>query len=114
MLLPNAEHAFVDPGKVQDYLLSPDHPEGRSKSRVFAALGYSPYTSGLFVEQLRKIARIGVAVNAGVNRYGRKYSVDGILESSSGKGGVRVRTVWIVQRDEHFPRLITAYPLRRS
>ncbi|GJG85381.1 hypothetical protein tb265_05620 [Gemmatimonadetes bacterium T265] len=39
MKLPNAERAVVDPAKVRDYLLSPDHPVGESKARFFATLG---------------------------------------------------------------------------
>lgn len=40
-MLPNADRAEIDRGKLQDYLLSPTHPVGRFKARFFAALGYS-------------------------------------------------------------------------
>jgi hypothetical protein len=41
--LPRAEHALVDLGKLRDYCLSPIHPRGRHKARVFrAALGLNP------------------------------------------------------------------------
>jgi hypothetical protein len=40
MQLPNAERAVIDIVKLTDYYLSPDHPRGRHKARVFAsALG---------------------------------------------------------------------------
>jgi len=40
MKLPNADRAVVDLAKLRDYCLSPDHPRGRHKARVFAtALG---------------------------------------------------------------------------
>jgi hypothetical protein len=37
MNLPNANRAVVDIAKLRDYCLSPDHPRGRHKARVFAA-----------------------------------------------------------------------------
>lgn len=40
MRLPNVDLAVVDPAKVRDYLLSPEHPIGRGKARCFAALGF--------------------------------------------------------------------------
>lgn len=40
MKLPNANSAIVDEAKVRDYLLSPEHPVGRFKARVFVAVGY--------------------------------------------------------------------------
>ena len=40
MKLPNADAATVDDAKVRDYLLSPEHPVGRFKARVFRSAGY--------------------------------------------------------------------------
>ena len=40
MRLPGAEHARIEPEKIREYLLSPDHPVGRFKARFFASLGY--------------------------------------------------------------------------
>ncbi len=38
--LPNPENAVVETRKLRDYCLSPEHPRGRHKARVFAsALG---------------------------------------------------------------------------
>lgn len=38
--LPDAHRAIVDPEKLRDYVLSPDHEHGRHKARVFrSALG---------------------------------------------------------------------------
>lgn len=33
--LPNAERAILDIRKIADYCLSPEHPRGRHKARVF-------------------------------------------------------------------------------
>jgi hypothetical protein len=39
MLLPNPDHAVVDPAKVREHLLSPTHPVGRFKAVVIQRLG---------------------------------------------------------------------------
>lgn len=36
MKLPNADRAVVGLAKLRDYCLSPTHPRGRHKARVFA------------------------------------------------------------------------------
>jgi len=41
MSLPNADHAFVDPAKIRDYLLAATHPVGRFKARFFVSLRYA-------------------------------------------------------------------------
>jgi hypothetical protein len=38
MKLPNGDQAVIDPRKVTDYCLSPDHDEGKHKARVFQEL----------------------------------------------------------------------------
>jgi hypothetical protein len=40
-VLPGADHAVVEGGKVRDYLLSPEHPIGRFKALFFNTLGYA-------------------------------------------------------------------------
>jgi hypothetical protein len=39
MKLPHGEHALVDIQKLRGYCLNPEHPRGRNKARVFAAVG---------------------------------------------------------------------------
>lgn len=39
MKLPDGERAIVDIRKLLDYCLNPQHPRGRNKARVFAAIG---------------------------------------------------------------------------
>ena len=41
--------------------------------------------------------------------HGKKYIVDGRIETPTGKVPI-VRTVWIIDRGETVPRLVTAYP----
>ena len=39
--LPGGEAAIVDPEKLTGYCLSPEHPRGKHKARVFATLGFT-------------------------------------------------------------------------
>jgi hypothetical protein len=41
--------------------------------------------------------------------HGRKYIIDGAIETPGGKTPL-VRTVWIIDRGSDVPRLVTAYP----
>jgi hypothetical protein len=109
MRLPHAEHAEVEPSKVRDYLLAPDHPDGASKARFFAALGFTRDRWPLLREALLAVARGGDAEPAGAGVYGQKYVARGIVQGPEGRAAAVV-TVWIVLRGEDVPRLVTAYP----
>lgn len=107
MQLPNAEHAFIEPTKVRDYLLSDAHPVGRFKAVVFLALGYSGERWEILRDDLLAIARTGSATVGRPSQYGQKCEVDGSLQGPSGRSAT-FRTVWIV--DEKSTRFVTAFP----
>jgi hypothetical protein len=55
--LPNAEKAVVEVRKLRDYCLSPEHPRGKHKARVFAsALGLTREDAGVLREALLSAA----------------------------------------------------------
>ena len=109
MKLFNARAAFIDPGKIRDYLLSPDHPQGRCKAVFFARLGYYQENWRLLENDLVALALSAEAELDHVNPYGCLYRVGGILMGPSNKSAVVV-TIWIILTDEDFPRFITAFP----
>ncbi len=109
MKLPNAERAVVDPAKVRDYLLSPEHRDGRSKARFFSALGFTRDDWALLQGALLGVAGDGVAERAEATVFGQKHVVRGIVRGPAGRAAA-VATVWIVLRGEDVPRLVTAYP----
>ena len=111
MKLPRATRARVDGGKIVGYLLSPHHPDGRSKAAFFGAFGFSLVRWELFAAALRDQGARGEVTAIATSEYGTRYSVDGIIETPDGRNP-RVRTVWIIDEDRE-PRLITAHPLRR-
>jgi hypothetical protein len=80
--LPTAEPVRIDDEKVRGYLLSPTHPVGRFKARVFARLGFEEHL--------------------------RKYTVPGELRGPA--GSTRVLTVWIQEPGQVGIRLVTVRP----
>ena len=109
MRLPNPDRAVVDPAKVRNYLLSPDHPIGRFKAAAFAAAGYHRDRWQRLQQDLLATAALEGA-RAGVRtRYGRSFKLPAILMGPDGRD-MPVVTLWVVRSGEDFPRLVTAIP----
>ena len=108
MNLPGGERVQIDDLKIRGYLLSPTHPVGRFKARVFAAAGFGESTAELFVSELRRIAASGEVEGTEDIEFGRKYTVPGELQGPAGT--VQVLTVWIQEPDQPAPRLVTVQP----
>lgn len=113
MKLPNPLSALVEREKITEYLLNPSHPDNGGKAAFFIALGFERENWEPFAAALRRLA-----LNAHVSKYmetayGKKYIVDGAIESPAGKMPV-VRTVWIINQGADVARLVTAYPHERS
>lgn len=108
MKLPNAEDAFVDLVKLTDYCLSPDHPRGKHKARVFQRVcGFTVENAHLLQQQLLEAAEHGEAVEAASDIYGRRFVIEYSVHGPAGAG--RVRTAWIIRHAEGFPRFVSAY-----
>lgn len=108
-MLPNAQHAIVDPSKVRDYLLLPTHPIGHFKAVVFNALGYTVEDWPLLVKDLMVVARSEPAVAGRPSPYGEKYEVSDKLISPNGRSA-KFTTVWLPKSGERIPRFVTATP----
>lgn len=103
----DADRLHVDPKKLRDYLLAPEHPEGGSKARFFLGLGFTRNRPWELGAEIRALASSNEATAVG-GPHGTKYVVDGELRSA------RVRTVWIVDPPGSWVRFVTAYPLPRN
>ena len=112
MRLPAVGAAFVGQDKIRDYLLSQSHPVGRFKARFFFSLGYSREEWQALRTDLLRHAEENEAVATERNRYGQKYEIRGRIRGPSGKAAALV-AVWILLRDEEFPRFVTAFPGER-
>ncbi len=110
MKLPNATRALVDIRKLRDYCLSPTHPKGRHKARVFAAaLGLTADQAGELQSELLEAARTQDATPITRDKYGRHRGVDFRLATPT--GWALIRSGWIVRDREDFPRLTSCYVL---
>ncbi len=107
--IPNADHAFIDPEKLNDYLLSRDHPVGRFKAAFFLALGYSVETWRQLENDLRSQHLSRDALGEEPTDYGQKYAIRATLVGPAGQSA-EVVSVWVVRIGEDFPRFVTAYP----
>ena len=109
MKLPNVQAAVVSKEKIVGYLLNQQHPDGRGKAIFFGNLGFDIEKWSALADALRKIAVENDVALEVESPHGRKYIIDGTLESPSSQMP-RVRTVWIIDHGESNPRLVTAYP----
>jgi hypothetical protein len=50
----SSERAVIEPAKLRDYLLSVDHPQGRSKALYLSALGYNKDNWGRLAIDIRQ------------------------------------------------------------
>ena len=108
MRVPKADQVRIDERKVRGYLLSPTHPVGRFKARVFAALGFDETTVDAFVAEVRRIAAVGEVSGVEDTEFGRKYTVPGDLKGPAGTA--QVLTVWIQETGQADVRLVTVRP----
>jgi hypothetical protein len=110
MRMPNPERALVAIEKLRDYCLSPEHPRGRHKARVFsAALGFTTDKAEDLKNALLTAAQADTAVPGNRDQYGQRYVLDFPLEGLRGK--VTIRSTWIVRTAEDYPRLTSCYVL---
>jgi hypothetical protein len=109
MKLPCAAKARVERKKIVEYLLASSHPDGGAKARFFTRFGFSVEKWKTFARALKQHGRVHDVTGSIESRYGRRYIVDGSLETPDGRDP-RVRTVWILAKRSKSPRLVTAYP----
>ena len=110
MTLPGSEKAVVETAKLRDYCLSPVHPRGRHKARVFAsALGLTALDAEFLRSELLRVAREGDAILVDRDAYGERYTVD--FELVRGERRATVRSAWILRSSEAAPRLTSCYVL---
>ncbi len=111
--LPNPENAVVEMRKLREYCLSPEHPRGKHKARVFAsALGLTAEDSEELRQALLSAASSEEATSAEEDEYGQRYVLD--FEMSTEAGSAVVRSGWIVRYSEEFPRFTSCWVLQEE
>jgi hypothetical protein len=108
MKLPNGERADLG-AKLEEYVLNPQHRDGRHKARVFeSALGITYANRHILRQALLDAAATSDQFEArGDNGHGELYSLRFDMEMTH--GAEVVRTAWIIRHGEDFPRVITCY-----
>lgn len=108
--LPNPEDAIVEIRKLRDYCLSSEHPRGRHKARVFAAvLGLDASDAEKMREILLFAALSEDATPTGEDEYGQRYVLDFAMGTET--GSATVRSGWMVRSGEDFPRFTSCWVL---
>jgi hypothetical protein len=110
--LPNAERAFVEPAKLANYLLNPDHTHGGDKATYLLRFGFRRDAWHVLLAALLVHARDGDVVAEQQKTFGRHFAVEGPIVTPDGRNPI-VRTVSMVRFEEDQPRSLTAFPARR-
>jgi hypothetical protein len=110
-VLPGAARALIPPSKLRDYVLDPEHPDGRHKARVFRsvlAIEHEHWED--LREQLLTGVQTALVVDVRVTRFGFTAEVPIVVTGHNGRTA-QVTTAWYVADDDpdERPRLVTAY-----
>src|SRR6266705_763574 len=90
--LHNGERARIPMEKLTDYCLNPDHPRGKDKARVFAAvLGITRDSANELAALVRQAAIEGDITKEAMTVFGRYYRVDWAIPT---RGNAVLRTMW--------------------
>ena len=107
--LPGSHLAVVEKEKILDYILNETHPDNGGKAAFFFEIGFTRDDWQNMLIALQRLALTAKVSGKIDSQHGIKYILDGRITSPSGKKPV-VRSIWIVDRDQSTPRLVTVYP----
>ncbi len=110
--LRNADQAYIDPRKLRDYALNPEHPTGRFKAGFFAQLGYTAANWQRLERDIRDQHLAQPAEPGQPSEYGLKLTITAPLVGPSGAAR-QVTTVWVYRPGKDIPELVTIEPARR-
>ncbi|HVQ36135.1 MAG TPA: DUF4157 domain-containing protein [Pyrinomonadaceae bacterium] len=111
-VLNNAENGVINPNKIINYALDPDHPIGGNKAKVFkSALGYDRSNSQGLVDQIRNGVKEIPATPQLADKWGTRFAVDIPVKGPS--GNAVVRTGWIYDPGSDVPRLTSLRVIKK-
>ncbi|AFY88366.1 DUF6883 domain-containing protein [Chroococcidiopsis thermalis] len=110
MIIPNAENAVVDIGKLRDYCLNSNHENGKHKARLFSSiLGITIDDAEDLRQILLEVVKTYEAQLGRCDGFGQRYTLDLSVEWQN--RSATIRSGWIVEHDSDIPKLTTCYPL---
>ena len=113
MKLPGGDNVEIDQRKLTDYALSPTHPVGKHKARLFALkLGLTRDDAPVLIEALRKAAASEDASPADVDAWGVRYRIDFLFRFS--ERSAMITSGWIVPADGSRTRLTSVFVMREA
>ncbi|VXD25372.1 DUF6883 domain-containing protein [Planktothrix paucivesiculata] len=110
MKLPNYRQAIVPQKKITEYLLSPTHPDGKSKANFFLRFGFTVNSWEIMAKAFINHAADHELAKIETSPFGTRYVIEGILMTPDGRNP-EVRSVWFIATGDDNPRLVSAYPL---
>jgi hypothetical protein len=110
--LPNYELAVVPQRKITEYLLSPTHPDGRSKEKFFTAFGFTVDEWETLATALINHVADNDVTKVEDSPFGTRYVVKGILLSPDSRNPL-ILSAWFIETGDNIPKFVTAHPLRR-
>jgi hypothetical protein len=111
--LPNADRAVINPRKLRDYALNPDHPTGGYKAAFFGQMGYSSRDWQQLEQDVRAQHLTHPARPGKSSPHGTKYIITAPLQGPYGPAR-QVTTVWIIRYESDVPELVTIEPAGRK
>jgi hypothetical protein len=108
MKLPNFQKVIIPESKLSGYCLNLEHEDGKHKARVFrAALGLTAENSG---ELRNALLQAIISCEAEFQKHTANGDLYIILFPMTRNNKTEIiKSVWIVRKDEDFPRLVTCY-----
>ncbi len=108
-IFDNTDQVVIEQKKIIEYLLNPEHPDGRSEARLFLNCGFKRKDWQEFAKAIRIHARKATTTTL-ETLFGMKIIAEGDLATPSGKT-LSVRSIWIVVMET--PILVTLYPKKK-
>ncbi|MCL4455881.1 MAG: hypothetical protein M1406_00510 [Nitrospirae bacterium] len=110
MKLPNSKNAYISSSKLLDYLLSQTHPIGKTKARYLRSAGFNESNVNLLRQSLVNLSQTEEIKEVITSPHGVKYLIEGSIQTPTGTY-IKLRTIWIIDSGQDYPRFVTAYPL---
>ena len=109
MKIPNSDRAVIEPLKLTEYLLNSEHKRGGTKAKLLIQFGYSLENWQQLESDIRRF-HLGVDANVvKETMYGVRYEISASLLTPINRQ-LFVKTVWQIDKDTDFARLITMVP----
>lgn len=107
------QQAVVPERKITAYLLSPTHPDGRSKEKFFTAFDFSINNWKGLSSALTRHAADNEVTKVEDTALGTRYVVEGIIYTPDNRNPL-IRSVWFIEKEENIPRFVPAYPFSQK